>query len=88
MPPDLDTGLPWDACDFTMALAEALTGNGDLNGNIDDGDVNGIVVEGAVKFTAIPGGGAPPDFDRKDVKLRCSGLGTLLRTTGGSGSGR
>ena len=71
-----------------MAFAEALTSNGDLNGNIDDDDVNDIVVVGAVKFAAIPRGGAPPDFDRNDVKLRCSGLGTLLNTTGGSGSGR
>ena len=71
-----------------MAFAEALISGGDLNGNIDEEEHNGLIVDGAVRFVAFFGGGAPPDFDRRDVKLRCSGFGTLLMTTGGSGSGK
>ena len=71
-----------------MAFAEALISGGDLNGNIDEEEHNDLIVDGAVESVAFFGGGAPPDFDRSDVKLRCSGFGTLLITTGGSGRGR
>ena len=73
---------------FRLRLSPGLHKTGEHNDGVDGIERNGIIDDEGPMLDASPAGTAPPAFERSDVKLRCSGLGTLLKMTGGSGSGR